>query len=230
MLLRGLCLYNFNQICDVLRIKTMTERYDDRSPQTIPLKLPQHLQQLSLQTAKMATWFSWIFALNALSLVLNVSKNKILTSYYPFYLLIMYRPNRSFNIPPGHTPGRREFDYQSLPGGGVGVGVGISCEISGVVSYHGGRGVRGFSWKRLCLYGQLVTRKGLKQALCRIWRYSNFNIFNIGYRLWIYECIKLCLQWNRIPVLAIHCNNKRLNRGKREWQRSITLTCHMCVN
>ena len=48
MLLRGLCLYNFNQICDVLQIKTMTERYDDRSPQTIPLKLPQHLQQLSL--------------------------------------------------------------------------------------------------------------------------------------------------------------------------------------
>ena len=55
MLLRGLCLYNFNQICDVLQIKTMTERYDDRSPQTIPLKLPQHLQQLSLQTAKMVT-------------------------------------------------------------------------------------------------------------------------------------------------------------------------------
>ena len=36
-------------------------------------------------------------------------------------------------------------------------------------SHHGGRGVRGFSWKRLCLCGQLVTRKGLKQALCRIW-------------------------------------------------------------
>ena len=48
MLLRGLYLYNYNQICDVLQIKTMTERYDDRSPQTIPLKLPQHLQQLSL--------------------------------------------------------------------------------------------------------------------------------------------------------------------------------------
>ena len=99
-----------------------------------------------------------------------------------------------------------------------------------MVSYHWGRGIRGFSWKGLFLYGQLVTRKGLKQALCCIWRYLNFNIFNIGYRLWIYECIKLCLQWNRIPVLAIQCNNKKLNRGKREWQRSITLTCHMCVN
>ena len=36
------------QICYVLHIKAMTEGYDDRSPQTIPLKLPQHLQQLSL--------------------------------------------------------------------------------------------------------------------------------------------------------------------------------------
>ena len=48
MLLGRLCLYNYNQICYVLQIKTMTEGYDDRSPQTIPLKLPQHLQQLSL--------------------------------------------------------------------------------------------------------------------------------------------------------------------------------------
>ena len=33
---------------------------------------------------------------------------------------------------------------------------------------NGGRGVRGFSWKGLCLCGQLVTREGLKQALWRI--------------------------------------------------------------
>ena len=39
---------------------------------------------------------------------------------------------------------------------------------SPVANYNGGRGVRGFSWKRLCLCGQLVTRKGPKQALCRI--------------------------------------------------------------
>ena len=79
----------------------------------------------------------------------------------------------------------------------------ISREISGMVNNHGGCGVRGFSWKRLCLWGQLVTRKGLKQALCRIWRYLNFKIFNIGFRVWIYECIKLCLQWNTIPIPAI---------------------------
>ena len=48
MLLGRLCLHNYNQICYVLQIKAMTEGYDDRSPQTIPLKLPQHLQQLSL--------------------------------------------------------------------------------------------------------------------------------------------------------------------------------------
>ena len=38
MLLQGLCVYNYNQICEVLQIKTMTEGYDDHSPQTIPLK------------------------------------------------------------------------------------------------------------------------------------------------------------------------------------------------
>ena len=80
--------------------------------------------------------------------------------------------------------------------------------------YHGTGGVKGFSWKRLCLSGQLVTRKGLKQALCRNWRYLNFNIFNIGFRLWIDECIKLCLQRNIIPIPAIQYNNKKLNRGQ----------------
>ena len=38
LLLRGLCLYNYNHICEVLQIKPMTERYDDCSLQTIPLK------------------------------------------------------------------------------------------------------------------------------------------------------------------------------------------------
>ena len=101
----------------------------------------------------------------------------------------MYRSNRSFNIPPPPSgiprkfdtfavPGRREFDYQSLSWGGEfdphALGVGNvnctldSCEISGVANYHGGRGVRGLSLKRLRLCGQLVRRKGLKQALFRI--------------------------------------------------------------
>ena len=38
MLLWGLCSYNNNHTCEVLQIKPMTEGYDDRSLQTIPLK------------------------------------------------------------------------------------------------------------------------------------------------------------------------------------------------
>ena len=38
MLLRGLCLCNYNHISEVLQIKPMTEGYDDRSLQTISLK------------------------------------------------------------------------------------------------------------------------------------------------------------------------------------------------
>ena len=140
----------------------------------------------------------------------------------------MYRSNRSFNIPssrayPGHLTPLLSREGGNLiirvfqgvgnlipvcKGWGIWSAPSISCEISGVVSYHGGRGVRGFSWKRLCLCGQLVTRKGLKQALSRIWRYLNFNIFKyfniFGFRLWIYECIKLCLQWNTIPIVGFH--------------------------
>ena len=112
----------------------------------------------------------------------------------------------------------------SLPGGGEfdshALGVGnLNCTLDfmwnlwrGELSW--GRCVRGFSWKRLCLCGQLVTRKGLRQALCRIWKYLNFNIFNIGFRLWIYECVKLCLQWNTIPIPAIQYKNIKLNRGQ----------------
>ena len=86
-------------------------------------------------------------------------------------------------------------------------------------SHHGGRGVRGFSWKRLCLCGQLATRKGLKQALCLIWRYLNFNIFNIGFRLWIYELI--LIQRNTYTGDSI--------QQYKAQQRSITLTCLVYV-
>ena len=115
------------------------------------------------------------------------------------------------------VPGRRECDYQSPPGGGeidphaLGGKAGIwtapssSYEVSGVASHHGGRGVRGFLRKRLCLCGQLVTRNGLKQALCRIWRHFCFKIFNTGFRLWIYECIS-CV-YNEIQYLYRRSNN-----------------------
>ena len=118
----------------------------------------------------------------------------------------MYRSNRSFNMrPPGKprvfdtfaVPGRREFDYQSLPGGGE-----FDPHALGVASYHGGRGVRGFSWKRLCLCGQLVTRKGLKQA----W-------------FWIHECIK---------VVFTMTYYQRFNATiKSSTEVNITLTCRI---
>ena len=122
------------------------------------------------------------------------------------------------------VPGRRECDYQSPPGGGeidphaLGGKAGIwtapssSYEVSGVASHHGGRGVRGFLRKRLCLCGQLVTRNGLKQALCRIWRHFCFKIFNTGFRLWIYECIS-CV-YNEIQYLYRRFNTTIQNKEK----------------
>ena len=58
------------------------------------------------------------------------TKNGCVADYYYEYghvCMVMYRSNRSFNIPPPGiprafdtfaVPGRREFDYQSLPGRG----------------------------------------------------------------------------------------------------------------
>ena len=135
--------------------------------------------------------------------------------------LLMYRSNWSFNMPPRANPGH----LTPLPpwGGGnliirVFQGVGnlismrwgwgiwtaptISCENSCVAVYHGGRGVGGFSWKRLCLCGQLVTRKGLKQA----W-------------FWIRECIK---------VVFTMTYYQRFNATiKSSTEVNITLTCRM---
>ena len=58
------------------------------------------------------------------------TKNGCVADYYEYghVCMIMYRSNRSFNIPPPPgiprafdtfaVPGRRQFDYQSLPGRG----------------------------------------------------------------------------------------------------------------
>ena len=63
---------------------------------------------------------------------------------------------------PGHvtpSPSREERIWlsESSRGWGIWTARSISCEISGMASSHRDRGVRGFSWKRLCLWGQLVT-------------------------------------------------------------------------
>ena len=134
-----------------------------------------------------------------------MSKKNVLKAFLISHSIVnmpvMYRQHPPPPAYHGHlTPllSREEgiwLSESSSRGWGIWTAPSISREIPGVASHHGGRGVRGLSWKRLCLCGQLVTRKGLKQALCRIWRYLNFNIFNIGFRLWIYECIKLSVYY-----------------------------------
>ena len=52
-----------------------------------------------------------------------------------------------------------------------------------VGSYHGRRGVRVFSWKRLCLCGQLAVFKGIQILILLILDSGS------GY---MHECIKLC--------------------------------------
>ena len=98
---------------------------------------------------------------------------------------VMYRSNRSFNIPPAPRhpqgiwhlfPGEEGIWLSESSSRGWGIwspcvrgGEYLNCtldlmwnlEISGEGSCHEGRGVGAcwrFSWKRLCLYGQLVTR------------------------------------------------------------------------
>ena len=126
-------------------------------------------------------------------------------------ILIMYRPNRSFNIPPppptpGHTPGiwhlcRPGEEGIWLSESSRGWGIWSPCVRGGEFELHPWFRVE--SLARWAVMGDAVLDdfrgKGCTfvanwlQGLCRIWRYLNFNILNIGFRLWIYECIKLCL-------------------------------------
>ena len=131
--------------------------------------------------------------------------------------------------PPRHTPafdifpvpGKREFDYQSLPGGGefdphrLGVG-NLNCTLDfmwnlwrGELYIMGDAVLEDFRGKDCAFVKPIGYEEWAEQALCRIWRYLHFKIFNIGYnfRLWIHECCKLYLQWNTIPIPAIQYNN-----------------------
>ena len=148
----------------------------------------------------------------------------------------MYRSNRSFNIPSPRpfdifaVPGRREFDYQSLPGGGefdprvTEVG-NLNCIHDFMWNLWRGElswGTRcwGFSRKRLCLCGQLVTKKWVKQALCRIWRYLHFNIFNIGFWLLIWIILwPAASQWDFFYRTFCMLHDKK----ERKSEHSVTL-------
>ena len=103
--------------------------------------------------------------------------------FLSFYGDVMYQLNRSFNSPSpfhrGHTLGiwhlcctGEEGIWLSESSKGVG-NLNHSLDFMWnlwalCTSYHGRRSVRGFLCKRLCLWGQLVTRKELKQAFCLI--------------------------------------------------------------
>ena len=132
----------------------------------------------------------------------------------------MYRSNRSFNMPSRTFPGH----LTSLPSGEEGIwlsessrgwGIWSPCFRGGEFELHPrfhakswawraiyrGRGVRGFSWKRLCLCSQLVTRKGFKQALWRIWsiyKISKFLTLDSGF-----ECMNVfyCCVYDKIQYL-----------------------------
>ena len=136
----------------------------------------------------------------------------------------MYRSNRSFNIPPAprHPPGI----WHLFPGeegiwlsesSSTGWGIWSPCVRGGEFDISKSRNLwRGErSWETRSLeYVEDFRGKDCAfmvnwlQGLCRIWRYLNCNIFNIGFRLWMY-----------LP--AIECNNKKLNRGQ--------LLCHDAV-
>ena len=110
--------------------------------------------------------------------MLNASQTVMFKCSPSFWqkLRVMYRSNRSFNIPPppraypGHLtplPSRgggnliiRVFQgvgnlIPMCQGWGIRTAPSISCELSGVASYYWGPSIRGFSWKRLFLCGQI---------------------------------------------------------------------------
>ena len=117
-------------------------------------------------------------------------------------------------LSPGHTPG---FWHLCRPGE-EGIWLSESSRVWGIWSpcVRGGEfelyprfHVKSLAWRAVIRDAVLEDFRGKDcafvanwlQGLCRIWRYLNFNIFNIGFRLWIYECIKLCLQWITIPTI-----------------------------
>ena len=94
------------------------------------------------------------------------------------HIIVMYRSNRSFNMPPPGkprafdtfaVPGRREFDYQSFPGGG-------EYELN--PRFH----VKSLAWRAM---GDPVLEnfRGKDCTFVAYLKYLNFKIFNIGLRL-----------------------------------------------
>ena len=104
--------------------------------------------------------------------------------------------------PPGHTPGHLT-PLPSRGGGNLiirvfqGVGNLIPMRWDEEFELHPRFHVKPLAWRAVMGDVVLEDFRGKDfafmanwlQGLCRIWRYLNFNICNIGFRLGIYECI-----------------------------------------
>ena len=129
--------------------------------------------------------------------------------------LVMYRSNRSFNIPPGIL---RAFDTFAVPGG-MGK-LNHSLDFMWNLWELSWRTRRGFSWKDCAFLANWLRGKGLNklraifEGICIL----IFLILDSGF-----ECmIVLSCAYNSYILtyckLAIQFNNKRLNyRGQLQW-------------
>ena len=190
------CTFNINVFCgDQSKIARLNENWfaeRSRHKQAL-LTLQLHFWSLFINCCFNHKLFHWACMKNFClhSLMKFVQK-------WDFEQLCISQIETSTSLPPPgehtpgmwhpHRPGRREFDYQSPPGGG---------EFELHAQFH----VKSLAWRALIGTVVLEDFRGKDCAfeanwlrvLCLIWRYLNFNIFNIGFRLWINQCNKLCV-------------------------------------
>ena len=109
-----------------------------------------------------------------------------------------------------------------------GWGIWSPCVRGGEFELHPRFHVKFLAWRAIIGDAVLEDFRGKIVPYLKVFV---FNIFNVGFRLWIYECIKLCLQWNKIRIPAIQYNNKKLNVGQLLWPRfDLILTSRKYVN
>ena len=147
--------------------------------------------------------FTIFFLFNWKYLILLLSIYIFLFHRFPNYVSVksklQHAPPRAY---PGHlTP----LPSRGAGGGNLiirvfqGVGIWSPCFRGGEFELHPQFHVKSLAWQAVMGDAVLEDFRGKDCAfvanwfrgLCRIWRYLNFNIFIIGFRLWINECIKL---------------------------------------
>ena len=135
----------------------------------------------------------------------------------------MYRSNWSFNIPPPQAyPGH----LKTLPSQGGGNLIIRVFQGVGKFELHPRFHVKSLVWQVImgdavledfcgkdCAFWPVgYAPSNTAQALRHIWKYSNLNIFNIGFRFWIcvYNDVQYLYRW-------FNTMNKKLNRGQLLW-------------